>query len=207
MQSLFLIAAQGFSLGGGLIVAIGAQNAFVLRQGLVKRHVLPLVLFCALSDALLIAAGAAGFGSLVAASPLMLKLAAFGGAAFLAAYGVRAFRNALTPQVMPAAAAESVTLGRALATVAAFTYLNPHVYLDTVVLVGGIAGRYPVGERVWFAGGAMLASLVWFASLGYGARLLAPLFARPIAWRILDTLIGVIMLTLAIGLLLSGLEG
>lgn len=207
MQSLFLIAAQGFSLGAGLIVAIGAQNAFVLRQGLVRRHVLPLVLFCALSDALLIAAGAAGFGSLVAASPLLLKLAAFGGAAFLAAYGLRALRNALKPQVLAAAAAETVSLGKALATVAAFTFLNPHVYLDTVVLVGGIAGRYPADQRLWFAGGAMTASLVWFAALGYGARLLAPLFARAVAWRILDTLIAAIMLTLAGGLLLSGLEG
>lgn len=207
MQSLFLIAAQGFSLGAGLIVAIGAQNAFVLRQGLVKRHVLPLVLFCALSDALLIAAGSAGFGSLVAASPLLLKLAAFGGAAFLAAYGLRALRNALKPQVLAAAEAETVSLGKALATVAAFTFLNPHVYLDTVVLVGGIAGRYPADERLWFAGGAMTASLAWFAALGYGARLLAPLFARAVAWRILDTLIAAIMLTLAGGLLLSGLEG
>lgn len=207
MHSLFLIAAQGFSLGAGLIVAIGAQNAFVLRQGLVKRHVLPLVLFCALSDALLIAAGSAGFGSLVAASPLLLKLAAFGGAAFLAAYGLRALRNALKPQVLAAGAAETVSLGRALATVAAFTFLNPHVYLDTVVLVGGIAGRYPADERLWFAGGAMTASLVWFAALGYGARLLAPLFARAVAWRILDTLIAAIMLTLAGGLLLSGLDG
>ncbi len=206
MSSLFWVAFQGFSLGAGLIIAIGAQNAFVLRQGLVRRHVLPLVLFCALSDAALIAAGSAGFGSLVAASPLLLRGAAFGGAAFLGAYGLRAFRNAFHAQSLTAAEAGQVGLGRALATVAAFTFLNPHVYLDTVVLVGGIAGRYPIGERLWFAGGAMAASGVWFAALGYGARLLAPLFARPAAWRVLDTLIGVIMTALAFSLLLSGLN-
>jgi len=205
MSSLFWIAVQGFSLGGGLIVAIGAQNAFILRQGLVRRHVLPLVLFCALSDAVLILAGSAGFGSLVASSPLLLRIAAFGGAAFLGVYGLRAFRSAFKPQGLSAEGAANLPLGRALATVAAFTFLNPHVYLDTVVLVGGIAGRYPVDERVWFAGGAMTASFVWFLALGYGARLLAPFFAKPVAWRVLDTLIGVVMTALAVSLLMSGL--
>ncbi|MBP2229611.1 LysE/ArgO family amino acid transporter [Azospirillum agricola] len=207
MHPLFWVAFQGFTLGAGLIIAIGAQNAFVLRQGLVRRHVLPLVLFCALSDALLIAAGSAGFGSLVASSPLLLRAAAFGGAAFLGVYGFRAFRSAFKAQSLSAEGAANLPLGRALATVAAFTFLNPHVYLDTVVLVGGIAGRYPIGERVWFAGGAMAASFAWFTALGYGARLLAPLFARPVAWRVLDTLIGVVMTALAASLLLSGLAG
>ncbi|RJF79358.1 amino acid transporter [Azospirillum cavernae] len=207
MNSLFWVALQGFSLGGGLIVAIGAQNAFVLRQGLVKRHVLPLVLFCALSDALLIAAGSAGFGTLVSSSPVLLQGAAYGGAAFLGFYGFRAFRSAFTAQSLSAEGAANLPLGRALATAAAFTYLNPHVYLDTVVLLGGIAGRYAVDERVWFAGGAMTASLVWFAALGYGARLLAPLFAKPLAWRVLDTLIGVVMSALALSLLVSGVTG
>jgi len=207
MNSLFWVALQGFSLGGGLIVAIGAQNAFVLRQGLVKRHVLPLVLFCALSDALLIAAGSAGFGTLVSSSPVLLQGAAYGGAAFLGFYGFRAFRSAFTAQSLSAEGAANLPLCRALATAAAFTYLNPHVYLDTVVLLGGIAGRYAVDERVWFAGGAMTASLVWFAALGYGARLLAPLFAKPLAWRVLDTLIGVVMSALALSLLVSGVTG
>lgn len=207
MNSLFWVALQGFSLGGGLIVAIGAQNAFVLRQGLVKGHVLPLVLFCALSDALLIAAGSAGFGTLVSSSPVLLQGAAYGGAAFLGFYGFRAFRSAFTAQSLSAEGAANLPLGRALATAAAFTYLNPHVYLDTVVLLGGIAGRYAVDERVWFAGGAMTASLVWFAALGYGARLLAPLFAKPLAWRVLDTLIGVVMSALALSLLVSGVTG
>lgn len=205
MHPLFWVAFQGFSLGAGLIVAIGAQNAFILRQGLVRRHVLPLVLFCALSDAALIALGAAGFGSLVASSPLLLRGAAFGGAAFLGIYGLRAFRAALKPQSLSAEGAANLPLGRALATVAAFTFLNPHVYLDTVVLVGGIAGRYAIDERVWFAGGAMLSSLCWFMALGYGARLLAPLFAKPVAWRVLDTLIGVVMTALALSLLVAGL--
>lgn len=205
MHPLFWIAFQGFTLGAGLIVAIGAQNAFVLRQGLVRRHVLPLVLFCGVSDAILIAAGSAGFGGLVASSPLLLRIAAFGGAAFLGAYGLRAFRSAFKPQSLSAEGAANLPLGRALATVAAFTFLNPHVYLDTVVLLGGIAGRYPIDQRAWFAGGAMMSSFTWFAALGYGARLLAPLFAKPVAWRVLDTLIGVVMTLLALSLLLSGL--
>ncbi len=205
MHPLFWTVVQGFTLGAGLIVAIGAQNAFILRQGLVRRHVLPLVLFCAVSDAVLIAIGSAGFGSLVASSPLLLRGAAFGGAAFLGVYGLRAFRNAFTAQSLSAEGAANLPLGRALATVAAFTFLNPHVYLDTVVLVGGIAGRYAADDRVWFAGGAMAASFTWFSALGYGARLLAPLFAKPLAWRVLDTLIGVVMTALAVSLLLSGL--
>ncbi len=201
MSIPFWAALQGFSLGAGLIVAIGAQNAFVLRQGLVRRHVPALVLFCAASDALLIAAGAAGFGSLVASNPSLLTAVALGGAAFLFAYGLRAFASAARPRGLEAGAAEAMPLGRALATAAAFTFLNPHVYLDTVVLLGGIAGRHPPGERVWFTAGAMLASAAWFSALGFGARLLAPVFARPAAWRVLDAAIGAVMTALALSLL------
>lgn len=205
MSSLVFVALQGFSLGAGLIVAIGAQNAFVLRQGLLRRHVLPVVLFCTLSDAALIVAGSAGFGSLVASSPILLSAVGFGGAVFLLAYGVLAFRRALHPGALSPLDQPSAPLARTMIAIAALTYLNPHVYLDTVALLGGIAGRYAPDERVWFAGGAMIASAVWFFGLGYGARILGPVFARPAAWRVLDVIIGIVMTSLAIGLFADAL--
>jgi len=183
-----------------LIVAIGSQNAFALRQGIARRHVLAIVLFCAFSDAVLIAIGSAGFGSLVASSPYLRIGAGFGGTLFLLTYGLRVFAKAIRPHAMICGDAVGMSLWQALATVAALTFLNPHVYLDTVVLLGGIAGRYPIDERIWFAGGAMTASAVWFFALGYGARLLAPVFAKPVAWRVLDSLIGVVMIMIAVGL-------
>jgi L-lysine exporter family protein LysE/ArgO len=201
MSAELLAALQGLSLGAGLIVAIGAQNAFVLRQGLKREHVLPVVLVCILCDGLLIALGAAGFGALVNAEPALLRAVGFGGAAFLVWYGLRALRSAARPGALVAAGPERLTGRRALGTVLALTLLNPHVYLDTVVLLGGIAGRFAPGERAWFAAGAVVASTVWFVSLGYGARLLAPVFARPAAWRALDLVIAAVMLTLAAGLL------
>ncbi|HSK41583.1 MAG TPA: LysE/ArgO family amino acid transporter [Arenibaculum sp.] len=203
MERFIPAAIEGFSLGAGLIIAIGAQNAFVLRQGLARRHLLPVVLFCSISDATLIAIGAAGFGSLVASQPALLKAIGLGGAAFLGWYGFIAFRNALHARSLRPEERVPANLHRALATVAALTLLNPHVYLDTVVLLGGIAGRYAADARAWFAGGAMAASAVWFFSLGYGARLLAPVFARPGAWRVLDVLIGIVMTTLALALLVE----
>ncbi|MBV5336130.1 LysE family transporter, partial [bacterium] len=164
-------AINGFFLGGGLIVAIGAQNAYLLRQGLIGRHVPQLALFCALSDALLIALGVAGLGSLISARPTGLTIAAVGGGGFLAAYGALALRRAWRPAALtPAAADAAPSLAAALLTCAAFTFLNPHVYLDTVVLVGGVSARYPAELRPWFAGGAMTASFLWFFSLGFGAR-------------------------------------
>lgn len=198
----FLAAAvNGFLLGGGLIVAIGAQNAFLLRQGLLRRHVLALALFCALSDAVLIAAGVAGLGTLIAGWPAGLAAATWGGAGFLAVYGGLALRRALCPAALIPAVAGSESLAAALATCAGFTFLNPHVYLDTVVLVGSVSAQYAAAVRPWFAAGAMTASLLWFFALGYGVRLLVPLFARPLAWRVLDGLIAVIMFTLAAALL------
>lgn len=195
-------AVNGFLLGGGLIVAIGAQNAFLLRQGLLRRHVLALALFCALSDALLIAAGVAGLGTLIAGWPAGLAAATWGGAGFLAVYGGLALRRALRPAALhPADAAGPESLAAALLTCAGFTFLNPHVYLDTVVLVGSVSAQYAAAARPWFAAGAMTASLLWFFALGYGARLLVPLFARPLAWRVLDAIIAAIMFTLAAALL------
>jgi len=194
-------ALTGFLLGLGLIVAIGAQNAFVLRQGLQRRHVLVVTTICALSDAALIAAGVAGLGTLVSASPVLLAVATLGGAAFLAAYAVKAALRALSPGSLAAAAAEEADLGRTVAATLAFTFLNPHVYLDTVVLVGSLSGGFAGNDRLAFALGAMSASALWFYSLGFGARLLAPVFARPVAWRVLDGLIAVVMAMIALSLL------
>lgn len=190
-------AVAGFFLGGSLIVAIGAQNAYVLRQGLLQNHVFAISLFCAVSDAVLIALGVGGFGAYVSASPGLLRIVGFGGAAFLLVYGAMAFRRALNPTAMTAAETAAPSLAAALASCAAFTFLNPHVYLDTVVLVGGLSATWPEHGRYAFGAGAMTASFVWFFGLGYGARLLQPVFRNPRAWQVLDCAIGATMWALA----------
>ena len=198
-------AATGFALGLTLIVAIGAQNAFVLRQGLRREHVGAVVALCAACDALLMTAGVAGLAQVLGARPELASVLTAGGAVFLLVYGLRALMRALwralwrarRPGALdPAAAVPSLSLAQALAQAAAFTLLNPHVYLDTVVLVGSV-GAQQGPQRWWFVLGAASASAAWFAALGYGARLLAPLFAKPRAWQVLDALIGVTMLLLA----------
>ena len=204
----FLQAAlAGFLIGVGLIVAIGAQNAFVLRQGLIRRHVVAVTTVCALSDAILIAAGVAGLDTLVRATPGLLTVATLGGAAFLAAYGWFAARRAFKPGALVAADGQAGDLRATLTAALAFTCLNPHVYLDTVVLVGSLSARFAGAERLAFAGGAMTASAVWFYGLGFGARLLAPVFARPVAWRILDGLIACVMWAIALSLVSAWFEG
>ncbi len=192
---------NGFVLGGSLIVAIGAQNAFILRQGLLRSHVFILCLIAALSDALLILAGVAGFGTIVNSNPVLLTVVTAGGAIFLLAYAALAAKRAWRPQGMEAAKQAAPSLSRAITTLLAFTFLNPHVYLDTVVLVGGLSGSYEGEARAAFGAGAMIASFVWFFTLGYGARWLAPLFAKPSAWRVLDGLIALVMLLLALSLI------
>jgi L-lysine exporter family protein LysE/ArgO len=194
---------EGFATGLALIVAIGSQNAYVLRQGILRQHVLPLVLFCALSDALLILAGIGGAGLLIRDNPMLMSLARYGGALFLLAYGVLAAGRAWQGASMPVAANGGATLATALAACFAFTFLNPHVYLDTVVLVGALANQRPDPGRWIFGAGAVSASLCWFSALGFGARFLAPLFANARAWRVLDALIALTMWTLA-ALLLQG---
>ena len=192
----------GFLLGASLIVAIGAQNAFVLRQGLRKEHVFWVCLICALSDAALIASGVAGFGVLVTAVPLLAPVMRFGGAAFLLAYGLRSLWSAWRKSgALNPSDDVRKPLGATIAACLAFTWLNPHVYLDTVVLLGSVSTRY--GDRLAFALGAMTASCLFFFSLGYGARLLRPLFADPKAWRFLDAGIGVTMASLAAKLVLE----
>lgn len=194
---------SGFALGASLIIAIGAQNAFVLRQGLIRSHVFIICLICALSDALLIALGVAGLGALIAQAPALILVMTLGGAAFLAGYAALAFRRALRPAAMTADRTGALSLRAAILTCLAFTFLNPHVYLDTVILLGSLSARYALDARLAYALGAMSASFVWFFSLGYGARFLAPLFARPAAWRVLDFIIGVVMSLLALSLILS----
>jgi len=198
---IFLPAfAKGFALSAGLIIAIGAQNMFVLRQGLKREHVLPIVLFCAAADAALIGAGVSGLGGVLALIPGLSLAFSLGGAAFLAWYGVSALRRAAQPSGLVVGHEVGLTLGAALAGSAAFTFLNPHVYIDTVMLMGAVGASLPASERPLFVAGAILASITWFSSLGFGARFLAPLFARPAAWRVLDLGIGVMMLALAASL-------
>jgi L-lysine exporter family protein LysE/ArgO len=196
-------ALSGFLLGASLIVAIGAQNAFILRQGLLRQHVFVLSLICAMSDAALIALGVGGLGTLVASAPLLIKIVTAGGAVFLAAYAAIAVRRAFHPEAMRASREGGSGLKPAVAACLAFTFLNPHVYLDTVVLLGSLAAQYEGRGRVAYGVGAALASFVWFFGLGYGARLLEPVFARPAAWRILDSLIGLVMAGLSLSLLVS----
>jgi L-lysine exporter family protein LysE/ArgO len=189
-----------------LIVAIGAQNAFVLRQGVRRQHVLWICLFCALADAGLITVGVLGLGALAqGGAGVALRVMRWAGAAFLVGYAVVAARRAFRPAALDVGgASRSVALGAALAQAAAFSFLNPHVYLDTVMLLGSLANAQGPALRWVFAGGAVAASFVWFFALGYGARLLAPVFAKPSAWRVLDSLIAVVMLGIAAGLVFGG---
>ncbi len=190
---MFAAALAGYVLAISLIMAIGAQNAFILRQGLKREHVLILCLICALADTVLIAAGVAGLGTLVQQVQILLTTVTVGGSIFLFAYGFLAFRRALRPDALKAGAGPSLPLRQAVAACLAFTFLNPHVYLDTVVLLGALSAVYEGQARLAYAVGACAGSFTWFFSLGYGARLLAPVFARPRSWQVLDILIGLVM--------------
>ncbi|MCE2781096.1 LysE/ArgO family amino acid transporter [Limnohabitans sp.] len=193
------VFVQGLFLSLGLIVAIGAQNAFVLRQGLRREHVGSVVAFCALADALLITAGVLGMAQAVGERPALAKALALGGAAFLAVYGWQALHRARQASSLAVAeSGQSLSCGTVLAQAAAFTLLNPHVYLDTVLLVGSIGAQQPAPLQGWFAAGASAASLLWFSALGFGARWLAPWFARPRAWQVLDALIGLTLWVLSL---------
>ena len=192
----------GFATSLSLIVAIGAQNAFVLRQGIRNEHVLPVVILCAVSDLVLISAGVAGVGALVTAHPQLLTVARYGGAAFLVGYGLLAARRAIRPTNLTPSDAGPASLKLVLLTCLALTFLNPHVDLDTVVLLGTLASQQ--GDARWrFGAGAAAASLVWFFGLGIGARRLAGLFAKPSTWRVLDGLIALTMIGLGVSLALG----
>ncbi len=200
---IFTAATTGFATAFALILAIGAQNAFVLRQGLLKAHVFPLALFCALSDAVLIVAGVWGFGALVERFPLFPTLMAYAGAAFLICYGASRLLAAFKGSYEMQLAGESGSLRQTIATAAAFTWLNPHVYLDTLGLIGAVSTQYLGAEKLAFGVGAVTSSFVFFFGLAYGARLLAPIMQSARAWQILDVLIAIVMFALAYKLLIS----
>ena len=193
--SVFL---TGLGSAAALIVAIGAQNAFVLRQGLRREHVLAVVAICVASDAVLIAAGVAGIGTLVKAAPLALQIVRWAGFAFLLGYADFAAIRAVRPGTLTAATAGGGPLTAAIGTCLAITWLNPHVYLDTILLLGSLSATHGDPGRWVFGAGAATASLLWFGVLGFGARFAAPLFARPMSWRILDAGIAVLMVVLAV---------
>jgi L-lysine exporter family protein LysE/ArgO len=197
---MLLAMAAGFGTGLSLIVAIGAQNAFVLRQGIRRHAVVAVVAICAASDAVLIALGVAGVGSVVRAQPVALTVVGLAGGAFLVGYGILALRRVFRPGTLTAAGDAPGSTRRAVLTCLTMTWLNPHVYLDTVLLVGSIAATH--GALRWdFGLGAVIASICWFAALGFGARLLRGFFARPVSWRVLDGLVAATMITLGVTLL------
>lgn len=192
-------AATGFAAGLTLIVAIGSQNAFVLRQGLKRSHVALVVTTCAISDLVLIAFGVAGLGVVIERMPVLIEVVRWAGALFLAGYAFLAARRAVQGETFdPSESGRAMSWRAALGTCLALTWLNPHVYLDTVLLLGSLASTHGMPGKWWFAAGAGLGSIAWFSALGVGARYLAPIFARRSAWRILDALIAVVMLALAV---------
>jgi L-lysine exporter family protein LysE/ArgO len=199
MQTAFF---QGLAIGASLIMAVGAQNAFVLKQGIRGQHSLSIALLCSVIDALMIAAGVAGLGKLILASPALTHLASLGGSAFLLWYGWGALHSSFTPKRLDVSQGQvSGSLRAVMLTTLGISLLNPHLYLDTLVLLGSISTQYPRPQHFWFGMGAMLASFLWFFSLSYCARLLAPVFQRPQAWCVLDRLIWFIMWSIALALL------
>jgi len=197
---------QGWLMTAGLIVAIGAQNALVLRQGLARTHVGPVVALCTASDWLLIVLGVFGLGAAVQSAPLLLQVLRYGGAAFLIAYGLRSARQAWRGAGAGLQAGSGGgRLGATVVSVLAMTYLNPHVYLDTVLLLGTVGAQQPGDGRFAFAAGAGLASLMWFATLGYGAAAASRWLQRPIVWRAIDASVAVVMFCVAAQLLLHPL--
>lgn len=195
LPALLPALLTGLLTGFGLIVAIGAQNAFVLRQGLAREHVGTVVVICAVSDLILIVAGTAGMGRIIAAAPSLLTAFTWAGAAYLIWFGIQALRSATRAQGLSASAGRAK--GSIAATALALTWLNPHVYLDTVLMLGNIANTHGAQGRWWFATGAGLASVAWFSTLGYGARALSGPLARPRVWQVIDVLIGLTMFVIA----------
>ncbi|SJM62072.1 LysE/ArgO family amino acid transporter [Gulosibacter sp. 10] len=195
----------GAGSGLSLIVAIGAQNAFILRQGIRREHILPIILICGLTDALLELLGVAGIGLVVERAPLVLEIARWGGAAFLLWYAWTAFRRARRPQALIAGDGRETSRKRTILACLAITYLNPHVYIDTMVLMGSIGNAQGDPERWWFVAGGALASILWFFVLGYGARALTRFFGTPRSWQILDSIVAAVMIAIALRLAFGGI--
>jgi L-lysine exporter family protein LysE/ArgO len=205
--SLLHLVPLGFAASLTLIVAIGAQNAYLLRLGVEGRGrtLVTVILICAFSDAVLISAGVLGIGAVIEAVPAAIDVVRVLGAVFLISYGVLAARRAMNPEGMNVDESPADASMKAIVlTTLALTWLNPHVYLDTVMLLGSIANQKGETGRWWWAAGAVAASFTWFFLLGYGARLLKPLFARPAAWRVLDVIIAAVMIALGVGLIVGG---
>jgi L-lysine exporter family protein LysE/ArgO len=195
----------GFFAGLGLIVAIGAQNAFVIRQGLKRQHVLAVVAICALADAALIALGIAGLGAIIQGVPWLLEGVRWFGVAYLSWFGIKSIRSAFKNQTMDTSGNEAGSLKKAVLAVLGFTFLNPHVYLDTVILLGSISNQF--AEDRWIFGfGAMTASVVWFSTIGFGARAASRFMSKPIFWRVLDSLIAIVMFSIAFYLVFAKLN-
>lgn len=189
----------GFFTGLSLIIAIGAQNAFVIRQGLLKQHVTLIVAICAISDAALIYLGTGGLGTIIQDRPSLLEFIRWFGVAYLSWFGIKSVKSALKTQSLQAGEGAEVSKSKIVATCFALTFLNPHVYLDTVILLGSIANQFE-SDRWFFAFGAAIASLVWFSAIGYGARAASKFMSKPIFWKVLDSLIAIVMFTIAITL-------
>ena len=187
----------GLLTGLSLIIAIGAQNAFVIRQGLTKKYVLLVVAICAISDALLIVLGVAGLGALIAGLPWLLEVIRWFGVAYLTWFGIRSLRSAFRTQALDASGAQSASAKTVALSALGFTFLNPHVYLDTVILLGSIGNQFGA-DKWWFAIGGVVASVVWFSSIGFGARAASRFMAKPVFWKILDTVIAAVMFGIAI---------
>jgi L-lysine exporter family protein LysE/ArgO len=192
-----LSSIPGFFTGLSLIIAIGAQNAFVIRQGLTRKHVLLVVAICAISDAFLIVLGVAGLGALISGLPWLLEIVRWFGVAYLSWFGIKSLRSALKAQSLDASGVQSASSKTVALSVLGFTFLNPHVYLDTVILLGSIGNQFGL-DKWWFALGAVVSSFVWFSSIGFGAKAAARFMAKPVFWKVLDILIAVVMFSIAI---------
>jgi L-lysine exporter family protein LysE/ArgO len=188
---------SGFFTAISLIAAIGAQNAYVIRQSLTRKHVLLVVVICALADAILIIAGIAGLGALITSAPMLMEFIRWFGVAYLAWFGIKSVRSAFKQQSLDAGSAQSASRKQVVLSILGFTFLNPHVYLDTVILLGSIANQFQ-SDRWWFGVGAMMSSVVWFFSIGYGAKAAAKYMAKPIFWKVLDLVIAVVMFSIAV---------
>lgn len=198
---MLLTFLKGFGTGSGLIIAIGAQNAFVLSQGVKKRHYIIIPLICAICDALLIALGVTGIGTLIASSKTLSMVAGIGGSLFLFIYGIGSFKSAYNGGILSSGEIAKNTLKSAILTTLAVTLLNPHVYLDTIILLGSLSSQFQTPGHLYFGAGAMLSSFAWFFSLSLGGKMLAPLFSKELSWRILDTLVGATMWVIAYSVL------
>jgi L-lysine exporter family protein LysE/ArgO len=194
---------QGFATSAGLIIAIGAQNAFILKQAILRNHVFLIAILCSIIDAILILVGVFGFATLLETSPLLLIIAKWGGFIFLGYYGFRSFKNVFHPHALEMDKKKvKPSIKKIVSLTLMFSLLNPHTYLDTVVLLGSVSSQFSDNEQPSFALGACFASFMWFFSLGYGARFLAPLFTKPEAWKVLDFIVGCMMWMIAIAIIL-----